>query len=81
MAPIYAWCFSHGTLHQFARDTEPWCTANWVPFTASTKEVALASKAAAYGDVVFLEDLPYDQKVEVLEIRRGWDGAFIGGAS
>lgn len=66
----YAWCFSHGTLHTF--DAEPWCTADWVPFSARSEEEALEGKAAAYGDVKFFDDLPYDKKLEVLEIRKTW---------
>ena len=72
MATTFAWCFDHGTLHQFNGDTEPWCTANWVAFRASTEEQAIEGKAAAYGDAKFFDQLTYDQKLEVLEIRDTW---------
>ncbi len=72
--PIFAWCFDHGTLHQFGGT--PWCTASWVAFRTSTSEgaaeEAMEAKRAAYGDAVFFDDLPYDKKLEVLEIRETW---------
>lgn len=69
----YAWCFSHGQLHTFPADTDPWCTAQWVPFSARSEEEALEGKVMSYGDAIFLDDLPYDKKLEVLEIRNTWD--------
>lgn len=63
----YAWCFSHGVLHRFPAGDTPWCTATWVAFTATTKAEALAAKHAAYGDAQFLNDLPADKQIEVIE--------------
>lgn len=66
---VFAWCFDHGTLHTFPADAEPWCTAAWVPFVAGTRELALESKRAAYGDAVFFDQLTSEQKLEVVQIR------------
>ncbi|MBT2430550.1 hypothetical protein J7F02_34510 [Streptomyces sp. ISL-112] len=63
----YAWCFSHGMLHAFPEGDTPWCTANWIAFTATTRLDALAAKHAAYGDAQFLHDLPADQQIEIIE--------------
>ncbi|MFJ9378928.1 hypothetical protein [Streptomyces sp. NPDC101455] len=68
----YAWCFDHGTLHHFLAQGEPWCTAAWVPFTATSEEQALEAKQHAYGDARFFNDLPRDKQLEVLEIRETW---------
>jgi len=69
----FAFCFSHGVLHDFPVDDEPWCTATWVPFVAATKEQALEAKQAAYGDARFFDQLPVAQQLEVIEIRQTWD--------
>jgi len=68
----YAWCFDHGTLHRFHADEKPWCSAAWVSFAAPTEELALDAKHAAYGDAVFLDQLPLDKQLEVIEIRETW---------
>lgn len=64
----YAWCFSHGLLHAFPADADPWCTGHWVSLSNQSEEAALKKKAAYYGGAAFLEDLPYETKLEVLEI-------------
>lgn len=69
----YAWCFSHGLLHTFPAGTDPWCTGNWVPFSARSEAEALEGKTMSYGDAVFFDDLTGDQKLEVLGIRDTWD--------
>ncbi|MFJ5644089.1 hypothetical protein [Streptomyces sp. NPDC093223] len=66
----YAWCFSHGGMHHFTG--QPWCTAVWVPFTATNEPDALAAKQHAYGDARFLHELPVRQQLEVIEIRETW---------
>ena len=63
---MFAWCFSHGTLHRFNPEN-PWCTATWIAFTANTEEDALAAKREAYGDAQFLHHLPAVQQMEVIE--------------
>ncbi|MER5277748.1 hypothetical protein ABT025_18595 [Streptomyces sp. NPDC002809] len=63
---MFAWCFSHGTLHRFD-PRNPWCTATWIAFTAATEEDALAAKKQAYGDAQFLHHLPAEQQLEVIE--------------
>lgn len=63
----YAWCFSHGDLHRFPKDGTPWCTAAWVAFTAATEADAFAAKRAAYGDAQFLDGLPVDKQIEIIE--------------
>jgi hypothetical protein len=68
----FAWCFSHGRLHKFAPDVEPWCTGNWVAFVARSEEEAMEAKVASYGEAVSFDDLPYDKKLEVLDIRNTW---------
>ena len=50
-----------------------WCTATWVPFIAASEEQAIEAKRAAYGDARFLDDLPVEKRVEVIEIRETWD--------
>lgn len=69
MNHTYAWCFSHGRLHDF--HGEPWCTADWVAFVAPSEEGAHEAKIAAYGDARFLNGLPVAQQIEVLEIVEG----------
>lgn len=66
--PTYAWCFSHGTMHRFQPGTEPWCTASWVAFTATTQEAATEAKLHAYGDARFLDELPAEKQLEIIEI-------------
>ncbi|MCX5137613.1 hypothetical protein OOK06_36710 [Streptomyces sp. NBC_00340] len=66
--PTFAWCFSHGTMHRFQPDTDPWCTANWVAFTATAEDTALKAKTHAYGNARFLHELPVEQQLEVIEI-------------
>lgn len=66
---FFAWCFSHGRMHHF--DGEPWCTASWVGFTAATEQAALEAKQHAYGDAEFLDQLPVDKQIEVIEIGEG----------
>jgi len=63
----YAWCFDHGVMHRFHVGDEPWCTARWVAFTATTAEEAHAAKTEAYGDAYFLDQLPADKQLEVIE--------------
>jgi hypothetical protein len=64
----FAWCFDHGTMHRFPEGDEPWCTAAWIAFTATTQEEADAAKQAAYGDVQYLDELPGEQQLEIIEI-------------
>jgi len=56
--PRFAWCFSHGRLHTFWTDETPWCTATWVWLDGTTEDEAMQIKASAYGEAVFLHDLP-----------------------
>lgn len=63
----YAWCFSHGALHTFPVDHTPWCTAVWIAFTATNEAEALTSKHAIYGDAQFLDELPVEKRIEVIE--------------
>lgn len=65
--PAFAWCFSHGTMHRFQPDVEPWCTASWIGFTATTEATALEAKQHAYGEARFLHELPVQQQLEVIE--------------
>ena len=66
MKTVYAWCFSHGTLHQFAGPEGPWCTADWVWLSGFTIDQALAAKQAAYGDAQFLDQLPAETQLAVI---------------
>jgi len=68
----YDWCFDHGYMHKFPVDQEPWCTAVWVAFTATSIEDAQAAKQAAYGDAQFLHQLPAAKQLEVIEARETW---------
>lgn len=64
----FAWCFSHGTMHRFPEGDEPWCTARWIAFTATTQEEADAAKQAAYGDARFLHELSSERQLEIIEM-------------
>jgi hypothetical protein len=63
----FAWCFSHGAMHRFPAGDKPWCTAAWIAFTATTETDAVEAKQAAYGDARFLNELPGEQQLEVIE--------------
>lgn len=65
---LFAWCFDHGAMHHFPIDTQPWCTAAWVAFTAGSEEQAIEAKRAAYGDTRFLHELPAAKQLEIIEI-------------
>ncbi|MFE6412602.1 hypothetical protein ACFVOR_37345 [Streptomyces sp. NPDC057837] len=64
----FAWCFSHGTMHRFKDGDQPWCTASWVAFTATTEEAAQEAKQHAYGEARFLDELPAEKQLEVIKI-------------
>lgn len=66
--PTYAWCFSHGRMHTFYSDREPWCTAMWAPVSGDTEEAALAAKRERYGDAQFIHHLPLGGQAEVHRI-------------
>ncbi|MCX4450688.1 hypothetical protein [Streptomyces sp. NBC_01789] len=66
-AIMFAWCFSHGTLHKFVADEAPWCGGAWVAFAAPTGKEAFAAKRHAYGDARFLDQLSTAQQLEVIE--------------
>ncbi|KQX27544.1 hypothetical protein ASD97_24910 [Streptomyces sp. Root63] len=63
----YAWCFSHGATHTFPTGTAPWCTGLWIAFTATTEAETLASKCAHYGEAQYLDELPVEKQIEVIE--------------
>jgi hypothetical protein len=63
---MFAWCFSHGTLHRFDPE-DPWCTATWIAFTATSGKEAFEAKRHAYGDARFLDQLSPEQQLEVIE--------------
>lgn len=67
----FAWCFSHGLLHHFQRGADPWCTAFWVPLDADTEEGAMAVKSDLYGQAQFIDGLPLEQQLEIMEAYRG----------
>lgn len=62
----YAWCFSHGRLHTFSTDRNPWCTATWTWLHGDTETTATANKTAKYGDAQFLHQLPQEQQINVM---------------
>ncbi|MFJ8313300.1 MULTISPECIES: hypothetical protein [unclassified Streptomyces] len=64
----YAFCFDQGDLHVF-RGEEPWCTAAWVTLSGSTRDEALEDKRSRFGKARFVDDLPLEQQVEVLQLR------------
>jgi len=64
----HAWCFSHGRMHTFDADETPWCTASWVAFAVTGELQALEAKQAAYGGARFLNELPVEKQLEVMEI-------------
>lgn len=66
MTAVFAWCFSHGTMHHFPAGEEPWCTASWVWLAGLTREQAEASKQAAYGDARFLHELPAREQLAII---------------
>jgi hypothetical protein len=69
MPTTYAWCFDHGRLHVFPADKDPWCTAAWIIIAATTKEQAIEAKRAAYGEVRFLDELPANERMKIIEAR------------
>lgn len=68
--PNYAWCFSHGRMHTFWPDREPWCTALWVRVAGITEDEAEAAKRERFGDARFMHDLPVEEQV-VIHKREG----------
>ncbi|ARX81567.1 hypothetical protein SMD44_00965 [Streptomyces alboflavus] len=64
----YAWCFSHGLLHRFADGPEPWCTATWTWIDGATEDEAQAAKKQRFGNARFLDELPGEQQLELLDI-------------
>jgi hypothetical protein len=73
-ATWYAWCFSHGRLHHFTPSSEypdgAWCTAHWSRLNGTSEDEALADKSARYGDTQFLDALPLDVQVAVIDETR-----------
>lgn len=70
LAPWYAWCFSHGRLHTFhpgPDDDGAWCTAEWSRLNGNNAQAALADKQTRYGDAQFLNELPLDVQMAVIE--------------
>ncbi|MFE6813565.1 hypothetical protein [Streptomyces sp. NPDC057675] len=51
-----------------------------MPFTAPSEDQALQAKQYAYGDARFLDELPVEKQLEVIEIRETW-GSTPGPAS
>jgi len=68
---VYAWCFSHGTLHRFKPRETPWCTATWVHLDAYSEDTALAIKQRAWGNARFLHELSPDQQVAIIGLAAG----------
>ncbi|MFY1686391.1 hypothetical protein [Plantactinospora sp. WMMB782] len=62
----YAWCFSHGRMHKFVAPEGPWCSASWLPL-GEDEEAAYSAKAARVGDAQFMDDLPLEVQVEVVD--------------
>ncbi len=62
----WAWCFSHGAVHYFGADQGPWCTATWVWLNGATEAEALADKGARFGDARFLDQLPNEQQLAII---------------
>ena len=80
---VYAWCFSHGTLHRFKPRETPWCTASWVHLDAYSEEAALGIKQRAWGDAQFLHELSLDQQVVIIGLAesRQADGPTVAEAT
>lgn len=66
----WAWCFSHGRIHRFTPDQDPWCTATWTWLDGATEADALTYKTATYGDSQFLHQLPAEQQLQLIQNRR-----------
>ena len=62
----YAWCFSHGDMHNFA-DTRPWCTADWVDLGTRNAVSAERIKHDHFGDARFMHQLPLEAQEAVME--------------
>jgi hypothetical protein len=63
---LFAWCFSHGRLHRFARP--PWCTATWARLAGATEAEAMADKDARFGGAQFMHQLPLETQLELVEL-------------
>ncbi|MFE6000337.1 hypothetical protein ACFQ6C_26310 [Streptomyces sp. NPDC056454] len=70
---IFAWCFSHGRLHLFTSEAEPWCTATWVILVGADRDDALADKQQRFGDAAFLHQLPGTDQLAIIEEGRQRD--------
>ena len=68
MTPSYAWCFDHGRLHHFTNGA--WCTAAWTPLAGTTKAQAMADKTTRYGDAIYIDQLPLEQQVKLVNERQ-----------
>lgn len=69
-ATTYAWCFSHGRMHAFGRDGA-WCTAEWIDLGAGSESEAERKKKDRFGDARFIDELPLEGQVAVMEQIRG----------
>lgn len=54
--------------HTVGAGEAPWCTAAWVPLTATTDEQAIQARRAACGDARLLDELPVDGQLDAIEI-------------
>ncbi|MFJ4902827.1 hypothetical protein [Streptomyces sp. NPDC088727] len=63
---IFAWCFSHGRLHIFTTEAEPWCTALWTSLAGADRDEALRDKQERFGDAVFEGQLSQEQRVRLI---------------
>lgn len=81
----YAWCFSHGRLHTFVPRGEAespdgaWCTADWSRLAGASEGEALADKQDRYGDAQFLDHLPLEVQVAVMDETTPLRGRMIDG--
>ncbi|MFC1420769.1 hypothetical protein [Streptacidiphilus cavernicola] len=62
----FAWCFSHGGIHRFAADRDPWCTASWVWLDGASEAEALVDKAQRFGDARFEDQLTMNQRLAII---------------
>jgi hypothetical protein len=65
--PIQAWCFSHGRMHTFDSLNGAWCTASWVDLGTRYAAVAEQRKRDHFGDARFMDELPLEAQVAVIE--------------
>ncbi|MEV7675158.1 hypothetical protein [Streptomyces sp. NPDC088752] len=57
-------------MHRYRTTDGPWCTAHWVELEATTTTEALDDKERKYKHARFLDELPGEQQMEIIDATR-----------